>query len=176
MKHRLRCLSIAIRNGLSRPPRWVLTVMLPIVAGWIVGVATLPGPEDRLVHYLSLLTIAGGFAVLTWFHVAMDLRTRYPPAVLIGGALCIVASGFCLWREFSPGLLLRLSLPLLLTGLLGFYIFYFSVLWGKQRVSRLQVGDRFPDFALPASDGSVATLASVIAKGPALMIFYKGDW
>ena len=67
-------------------------------------------------------------------------------------------------------------MPLLLTGLIWFYAFYFSMFHGKQRTSRLQVGDRFPDFALPDSEGRVVTLASVLANGPALTLFYKGDW
>ncbi len=73
-------------------------------------------------------------------------------------------------------LLFRLGLPLLLTGVTWFYTFYFSVFHGKQRTSQLQAGDRFPDFALPDSEGRTVTLASVLANGPGLLIFYKGDW
>lgn len=176
MKHRMRYLSIAFSNSLARIPWWAIVIMPSVAVGWVVGLVMLPGPQDRIVHYLSFLLVAGGFALFIWFHAALDLRSKYPPLVLIGGGLCILLSGFCLWREFSLGLLLRLSLPLLLTGLLGFYIFYFSMYWGKQRVSRLQVGDRFPDFALPDSEGRVVTLASMLAQGPALVLFYKGDW
>ena len=176
MKHRMRYLSIALRSGLARFPRWAIVAFPLLVAGWIVGLVICPGPEDRLVHYLSLLAVVGGLAVFIWFHAALDLRSKYPLPVLIGGGLCIVLSGVCLWREFSPGLMVRLSVPLLLTGILGFYVFYFSRYFGKQRVSRLQVGDRFPDFALADSEGRPVTLASMLAKGPALMLFYKGDW
>jgi hypothetical protein len=90
--------------------------------------------------------------------------------------VCALLSTFCFWREPSGVLLFRLSLPLLLTGLLWFYTFYFSIFHGSQRVSKLRVGDRFPDFILPDSDGQPVTLASVLAQGPALLLFYKGDW
>lgn len=176
MKHRLRYLGIGFSNGLSQIPWWALVILPPLLAGWIAALVLLPAPEDRLVHYLSLVAVAAGFAVPVWFHVALDLRSRYPLPVLIAGGLCLLLSGFCLWREFSPALLLRLGLPLLLTGLLGYYIFYFSVYRGKECVSRLQVGDRFPDFSLPDSEGRTVSLASLLAKGPALMLFYKGDW
>jgi peroxiredoxin Q/BCP len=43
-------------------------------------------------------------------------------------------------------------------------------------VSKLRVGDRFPDFVLPDSEGQPVTLASVVAPGPALLLFYKEDW
>lgn len=33
-----------------------------------------------------------------------------------------------------------------------------------------------PDFSLPASDGSTWRLAEALARGPVLLIFYRGDW
>lgn len=176
MKSGLWYLRIAVSN-VRGPPSVVPFVVMPaVLLSWVVGVMLVAGPEHPLVHYLSLIAGAAGFAAWIGFHVFPNLRSRYPPLVLAGGGLCIHLSGVCLWREPSLGLLLRLSLPLLLIGLLGFYIFYFSVFWGKQRISRLQVGDRFPDFALPDTQNRTVTLASVLSKGPVLMLFYKGDW
>ena len=43
-------------------------------------------------------------------------------------------------------------------------------------MSNLRVGDRFPDFALPDTEGRPVTRDSVVAGGPALLLFYKGDW
>jgi hypothetical protein len=148
-----------------------------VLAGWVVAVALLPGPQDPLVRWLSLPAAAAGLVAFAGHFVdVLSLRHRYPPLIVAGGAACALLSGICLWREPSAVLLVRLGLPLLLTGLLWFYTFYFSVFHGGQRVSRLRVGDTFPDFALPDSEGRLVTRAAAVADGPALLLFYKGDW
>jgi small basic protein len=172
----MRYLRITVSNTRPRFPWWASVAFPSLALGWIVGLFVMPGPEDRLVQYLSLLAMALGPTLFVWFNAVPDLRTKYPPAVMIGGPLCILLSGICLWREFSPVVLVRLSMPLGFAAILAFYISYFSMYWGHERVSRLQLGDRFPDFALPDSEGRVVTLASLMAGGPALMLFYKGDW
>ena len=173
---RVRNFCIVISNGLPRVPGWAILVFPPLALVWLVGVVLLPGPKDPLVEYLSLLPIVLGPALCVWFNAVPDLRTQYPSSLMIGGPLCILLSGLCLWLEFSPGLLVRLTMPLAITGVLAFYTFYFSRYWGHERISRLQVGDRFPDFALPDSQGRVTTLASLLTGGSTLMLFYKGDW
>jgi peroxiredoxin len=40
----------------------------------------------------------------------------------------------------------------------------------------LQVGAKAPDFALPDANGKVVTLSSVLARGPAVVTFYRGGW
>ena len=42
--------------------------------------------------------------------------------------------------------------------------------------SHLKVGDRAPDFALPNGDGKLTTLSEYTAKGPVVVIFYRGFW
>src|SRR5262249_34759303 len=123
------------------------------------------------------LAAAGGLVAFAGHFLDMlSLQHKYPPLVVAGGTVCVLLSAFCLWREPSWGLLFRLSLPLLLTGLLWLYTFYFSVFHGQQRVSRMQVGDRFPDFPLPDSGGRLVTLTAILIRGPVLLLFYKGDW
>jgi hypothetical protein len=174
MRGRLSSVVIALRNA----PGGLPLIVIPAVLGsWAVAVALLPGPSDLLVGWLSLVAIAGGLSTFPGHLLdALSLRSKYPPLVVLSGLVCLPLSVFCLWREPSGVVLLRLSLPLLLTVLLWFYSFYFSVFHGGQRVSKLRVGDRFPDFALPDTEGRPVTLASVIAQGPALLLFYKGDW
>jgi hypothetical protein len=176
MKHRMRYLLIAVGSGLRHLPWWGMFVMSLLLVGWIVGLVLLPGPADPVVQALSILVVVGVIGVIFWANAVTDLRTKYSPGVLLGGALCIILSAFCLSREFSLGLLVRLSLPLLFLALIAFYLFYFSVFWGKQRISKLRVGERFPEFALSDSAGKTVTLASMLEKGPALLTFYKGDW
>ncbi len=40
----------------------------------------------------------------------------------------------------------------------------------------LGVGERVIDFSLPDTDGTVISLSAVLAQGPAIIIFYRGDW
>jgi hypothetical protein len=176
MRERTRCVTIALSNSGSRTPWWA-RVTGPIVGLlWLVGLIAVPGPRDPLVNALSLLVAAACFGLFAWFHFTLDLRSRYPISVLVGIGLCLLGSGVCLWRENSYGLMIRLSLPLLVLAILVFYIFYFSVYWGSSRKSTLQVCDRFPDFTLSDTEGQWVTRASMLVGGPALMLFYKGDW
>ena len=106
----------------------------------------------------------------------LSLRSRHPFSVIVGGVLCFALSVYCLIRQPSGALLLRVSLPLILAALLWYYVFVLSVFRGKYRVSSLLVGDRFPDFCLPDTENRPVSLAAMLAGGPALMVFYKGDW
>ena len=40
----------------------------------------------------------------------------------------------------------------------------------------LKVGDKAPDFTLPNVKGEAVTLSDVLAKGPAVVAFYRGTW
>jgi len=40
----------------------------------------------------------------------------------------------------------------------------------------LKVGDKAPDFTLPNARGESVSLADILAKGPAVVTFYRGAW
>lgn len=40
----------------------------------------------------------------------------------------------------------------------------------------LKVGDKAPDFTLPNARGEAVTLSQLLAKGPAVIAFYRGAW
>jgi peroxiredoxin len=40
----------------------------------------------------------------------------------------------------------------------------------------LKVGAKAPDFSLPDSTGKVVSLSSLLARGPAVVTFYRGGW
>ena len=40
----------------------------------------------------------------------------------------------------------------------------------------LQAGEMVPDFALPGADGRIVEFADVLARGPAVISFYRGSW
>jgi hypothetical protein len=172
MRGRLSSLVIAFR---SAPGGWTPLIIPAVLAGWVVAVVLLPGPQNPTVQWLSLVAAAAGLVVFAGHFVdVLSLRHRYPPLLIVGGAACTLLSGFCLWREPSGVLVVRLGLPLLLTGLLLFYTFYFSVFHGSERASKLRVGDPFPDFALPDSEGRLVTRASVVAGGAGPLALLQG--
>lgn len=40
----------------------------------------------------------------------------------------------------------------------------------------VQVEQTAPDFSLTAQDGTSVDLASLVARGPAILVFYRGHW
>ena len=40
----------------------------------------------------------------------------------------------------------------------------------------LNVGDKVPDFTLPNLHGQAVSLSDALAKGPAVVAFYRGSW
>ena len=40
----------------------------------------------------------------------------------------------------------------------------------------LKVGDKAPDFTLPNVRGEAVTLSNLLARGPAVIAFYRGAW
>jgi peroxiredoxin len=39
-----------------------------------------------------------------------------------------------------------------------------------------EVGDKIEDFTLPAADGAPTSLGDLVADGPAVLVFYRGQW
>ena len=122
---------------------------------------------------LPPLIAAGGFGLyfLTSFRLARYRRVPWE-------FLAVVAAGAALgvYRLVAaPGAGTAIGAGLAL-GILAFacwFLFSFSM-YGP-REDRPRVGERFPDFALPASDGSTFSLAA--ARGRRLLVLcYRGDW
>jgi len=44
------------------------------------------------------------------------------------------------------------------------------------RAGALGVGDRMPDFALPSSEGRMVRSEALLAAGPLVISFFRGDW
>ena len=42
--------------------------------------------------------------------------------------------------------------------------------------SALKVGDRGPDFKLPATVGGTFVLSEALHHGPVVLVFYRGSW
>jgi peroxiredoxin len=50
------------------------------------------------------------------------------------------------------------------------------VLVDEQRTPPVGVGDRAPDFALPASNGATVSLRQVLERRPAVLLWYVFDF
>ncbi|KAI1187580.1 AhpC-TSA-domain-containing protein [Nemania serpens] len=50
----------------------------------------------------------------------------------------------------------------------------FMTTWDPSKT--IQVGDRLPEFAMTDATGNEVTSASLLAKGPLLITFYRGEW
>lgn len=48
--------------------------------------------------------------------------------------------------------------------------------YGQVARAPLKLGDKAPDFALPNGDGKVVNLSDYTARGPVVLIFYRGYW
>ncbi len=46
----------------------------------------------------------------------------------------------------------------------------------SEATTTLSVGDAAPEFSLPDASGRERSLASLRATGPAVLVFYRGDW
>jgi peroxiredoxin len=42
--------------------------------------------------------------------------------------------------------------------------------------TKLKVGDKAPDFALPNGDGKLVVLSEVTTRTPVVLVFYRGFW
>jgi len=122
---------------------------------------------------LGPLLAAGGFGLyfLSSFRLA---RYRRRPWEFVA----IVAAGAALGAYrlvAAPGAATAVAAALAV-GILAFacwFLFSFSM-YGK-REDRPRVGERFPDFALPTSDGRVFRLAETRGRR-LLLVCYRGIW
>ena len=126
------------------------TFLPPLVAalafaGYFLPFAVLRRPLYRRVPWEFLGVIAGATAL------ALVHATRAPA---LGTAIAVVLS----------------------TGALAFAAWFFlSFSMYGPREDRPAVGERFPDFTLPTSEGTTFSLAD--ARGRRLLVLcYRGDW
>src|SRR5437667_7072303 len=122
---------------------------------------------------LGPLVAAAGFGLyfLSSFRFARYRRRPWEFLAIIAGGAALGAYRLAA----APGAPTAVA-AVLAIGILAFacwFLFSFSM-YGP-REERPRVGGRFPDFALPASDGSTFSLAA--AHGRRLLVLcYRGDW
>ena len=120
-----------------------------------------------------LLIAITGFGLYFLISTQLAIYRRYPWEFL---AIVALGTGAALYRlGVSPGVgtLITAASTTGILGLACWYIFSFSM-FGR-REDRPRVGEQFPDFTLPASNGPAFHLAE--ARGRRLLIlFYRGIW
>jgi hypothetical protein len=110
--------------------------------------------------YLTTNVLLGRFRRMPWEFITVSTM-----GALVSAALAIATP--------SPS---TIGAALVSGGLLAFlYWFFFSFSMYRAREDRPRVGDVFPLFRLPASDGSLYDSVAGAGKRR-LLIFYRGSW
>jgi len=95
------------------------------------------------------------------------------------------ASGATAWMMLAAALFLSLSAAWtdprrwvrVVAGLeLGCAALFLWAFFGFARLPAAAVPARAPDFTLPDQDGRPVTLSAELARGPVLLVFFRGHW
>ena len=117
------------------------------------------------------LLVLSGFGLYLASNVWLGRFRRVPWEFLALSALGgVIAVARAIAFPSTPALAAALASVVLLGCL-----FFFSFSMYAPREDRPRVGDRFPSFALPASDGSLYD-SSTQRPRRRLYIFYRGSW
>ncbi len=122
---------------------------------------------------LPPLVAAGalGLYFLTTFRLARWRRTPWEFLALMAAAVAVAVYGF----TAAPGAATAVTATLTANIAIFSCWFLFSFTTYGGREDRPRVGERFPDFTLPASDGSTVRLAD--SRGRRLLVVcYRGGW
>src|SRR4029453_4880820 len=100
-------------------------------------------------------------------------RRRIPWAFLVVGVGAAVIAPYRVARAPGVATAVAAATTIAILGFATWFFFVFSMY--RRREERPAVGERFPDFALPASDGSTFRPADARGRRP-LVLCYRGDW
>jgi len=110
--------------------------------------------------YMATNNLLGRFRRLPWEFVAVS-------------TLGVIVACWLALRDDSAANIVAAAVSVTLFAFLVWYFFVYSMY--APREDRPRVGDRFPDFRLPSSDGAAFDLAAGRGKRH-LLIFYRGSW
>ena len=125
-----------------------------------------------VITLLAPLLAIGGFALYFLISFRFAVYRRHPWEFL---ALIAAGTALAVHRVWvAPGVGTGVAAAVS-AGVLGFACwFLFSFSMYARREERPRVGERFPDFALPGSDGKTFHLAE--HRGRHLIVLYRGAW
>jgi len=119
------------------------------------------------------LIVVSGFGLYMVTNVFLGRFRRIPWEFLAVSALGPPVAVALMLREGGTASLVGAVISALLFAFLVWFFFGYSMYGARE--DRPRVGERFPDFRLPTSDGAVFDLAANRGKRH-LLIFYRGSW
>ncbi|MCC7292435.1 MAG: hypothetical protein IT449_10290 [Phycisphaerales bacterium] len=129
-------------------------------------------PKRSALYILGLLlTLAAVPAYLLLINVPILRSTGLVAFILMGGGLLVGAAGAKRDARLRTRIVGGINALLVATGV---YMF----IWGAMLPASETAADmdRLTDFTLPDQNEKPVQLASLYAKGPTLLVFYRGHW
>jgi len=119
------------------------------------------------------IVVLSGFGFYVGTNVWLGRFRRLPFEFL---AVSVAGAVYAVWHAFAVSSIAAGISALVSVGLLGglCWMWFWYSMYGE-REDRPRVGDAFPEFRLPASDGSLYAFAAADRKRR-LLIFYRGSW
>lgn len=131
-----------------------------------------PAPKRSALYILGLLlTLAAVPAYLLLINVPILRSTGLAAFILMGGGLLAGVAGATRDARLRTRIVGGINALLILTGV---YMF----IWGSKLPAADSAAemDRISDFTLPDQNEKPVRLATLYAKGPTLLVFYRGHW
>ena len=122
---------------------------------------------------LGPLVVLSGFGLYMASNTLLGRFRRAPGEFLALSAVGVIAALILAAREPGTATTVGAAASVVLFGLLLWFFFGYSMYAARE--DRPRVGDPFPQFRLPTSDGAVFDLASERGKRH-LLLFYRGSW
>ena|SRR5215475_13615597 len=122
---------------------------------------------------LGPVLVLSGFGLYMLSNTQLGRFRRMPWEFLAVSALGVVVAVATALREGGTANAIAAIASAVLLAFLLWFFFVYSMY--TTREDRPRVGDSFPEFRLPTSDGGVFDLAAERGKRH-LLIFYRGSW
>jgi hypothetical protein len=126
-----------------------------------------------VVAILPPLIVASGFGLYMATNTLLGRFRRVPWEFLAISAFGVALGLVLALRDSTPAHITGAAVGSALFGFLIWFFFRFSMYGAREDLPR--VGDRFPEFRLPASDGTTFDFTANRGKRH-LLIFYRGSW
>jgi hypothetical protein len=126
-----------------------------------------------MTDLIAFLILAGSITTyVVTLRAGIYRRIPFEHYALMGVASCLALYGVITSLSWTSIAVFSLAFSSLV--LLAWYVHFGAILPRSQ--IRLELGQRFPSFTLPASDGEIFESEAMRGKQSALYLFYRGHW
>ena len=139
----------------------------------VVSTPRLDYDETSMAVLIGPLLVLSGFGLYMGSTTFLGRFQRTPWEFLAVSALGPVAAIAIALRDGGTASIAAAGVSVVLFAFLVWFFFGYSMY--TTREDRPRLGDRFPEFRLPTSEGGVFDLAAERGKRH-LLIFYRGSW